>query len=160
MIIINADKCAQAINIFFIPFICNLKVVGRCRVFVAKPLENLREVSLQRSGDAIGEPGAIAAHEEQLICHMMGSDEPIRGDESHRKAMQGIMRSFPDVRVSNDPYPIQFGQGDWTTVVSRITATFTGEMDGPDGKPIPPTGKAFDLDMTTDDKIIYKPSSP
>ena len=93
--------------------------------------------------------GMSAVHDAHLVCHMMGSGAPIRGDEAHREPMQGMMRSFPDVRVSNDPYPIQFGQGDWTTVVSRVAGTFTGEMEGPDGKLISPTGKAFDLDMTT-----------
>ena len=31
------------------------------------------------------------------------------------------------------------------TVVSRVTGTFTGEMTMPDGKVVPPTEKAFDL---------------
>jgi predicted ester cyclase len=90
-----------------------------------------------------------AVHDESLVCHMTGSAEALKGDNAHRQAMQGMMRSFPDVHVHNDPYPIQFGQGDWTTVVTRTTGTFTGEMMGPDGKSIPPTGKVFDLLFTT-----------
>ena len=54
---------------------------------------------------------------------------------------------FPDVHVHNDPYPVQFGSGDWITVVTRTTGTFTGEMVLPDGTVVPPAGKAFDLDF-------------
>ena len=38
----------------------------------------------------------------------------------------------------SDPYPIQFGTGDWITVVTNATGTFTGEMTLPDGTVIPP----------------------
>lgn len=47
----------------------------------------------------------------------------------------------------NLPYPIQFGRGDWITVITNATGTFTGEIVLPDGKVIPPTGKAFDLEF-------------
>jgi hypothetical protein len=30
--------------------------------------------------------------------------------------------------VYSDPYPIQFGSGDWITVITKATGTFTGEM--------------------------------
>jgi len=49
--------------------------------------------------------------------------------------------------VYSDPYPIQFGRGDWITVVTNSTGTFTGEMTLPDGTVIPPTGKAFDVEF-------------
>jgi hypothetical protein len=49
--------------------------------------------------------------------------------------------------VYSDPYPIQFGTGDWITVVTNSTGTFTGEMTLPDGTVIPPTGKAFDVEF-------------
>jgi hypothetical protein len=47
----------------------------------------------------------------------------------------------------NTPYPIQFGSGDWITVVTRATGAFTGEMILPDGKRIAPTGKTFDMEF-------------
>ena len=53
------------------------------------------------------------------------------------------------MHVGNDPYPIQFGSGDWITVITRATGTFTGEMVLPGGTVIAPTGKAFDLDFAT-----------
>jgi hypothetical protein len=63
--------------------------------------------------------------------------------------IQQMLRIFPDVHVHNNPYPIQFGSGDWITVITRTTGTFTGEMKLPDGKVIAPTGKAFDLNFST-----------
>ena len=45
------------------------------------------------------------------------------------------------------PYPIQVGTGDWITVVTNVTGTFTGEMVLPDGALIAPTGKAFDVEF-------------
>src|ERR1700753_3700898 len=61
--------------------------------------------------------------------------------------MQQFLRIFPDMHVYSDPYPVQFGSGDWITVVTRATGTFSGEMTLPGGTVIPPTGKAFDLEF-------------
>jgi hypothetical protein len=90
-----------------------------------------------------------ALHHPEMIAHVMGSAEPIRGEPAHAAAMNEMIRIFPDVHVHSDPYPIQFGSGDWITVVTRTTGTFKGEMKLPDGKVIAPTGKSFDLDFTT-----------
>ena len=45
------------------------------------------------------------------------------------------------------PYPIQFGSGDWITVITHATGTFRGQMVLPNGKVIAPTGKAFDVEF-------------
>jgi hypothetical protein len=66
---------------------------------------------------------------------------------AHAAMIQQMIRMFPDIHVHNDPYPIQFGSGDWITVITRATGTFTGEMILPDGKVVAPTGKSFDLDF-------------
>lgn len=75
-----------------------------------------------------------------------------KGDDAFNSrdfaAMEQFFRIFPDVHVNNDPYPIQFGSGDWITVITRVTGTFTGEMTLPDGNAIPPTGKAFDVQFS------------
>jgi SnoaL-like polyketide cyclase len=68
--------------------------------------------------------------------------EPIYGSQAHSAAMQQFLKSFPDMHV-NTPYPVQFGSGDWITVVTKVT----GEMTLPDGTVIAPTGKAFDLEF-------------
>jgi hypothetical protein len=87
-----------------------------------------------------------AVHHPDMVAHITGLAEPIYGSEAHSAAMQQFLRSFPDMHV-NTPYPIQFGDGDWITVVTNVTGTFTGEMILPDGNVIPPTGKAFDLEF-------------
>jgi len=53
--------------------------------------------------------------------------------------MAQLIRLFPDIYVHSDPYPIQFGSGDWITVVTNVTGTFIGEMTLPDGNVIEPT---------------------
>lgn len=87
-----------------------------------------------------------AVHHPDMVAHITGLAEPIYGSEAHSAAMQQFLRSFPDMHV-NTPYPIQFGGGEWITVVTNVTGTFTGEMVLPDGKVIAPTGKAFDLEF-------------
>ena len=87
-----------------------------------------------------------AVHHPDMVAHITGLAEPIYGGEAHSAAMQQFLRSFPDMHV-NTPYPIQFGSGDWITVVTNVTGTFSGEMVLPDGKVIAPTGKAFDLEF-------------
>src|SRR6266550_1128789 len=87
-----------------------------------------------------------AVHHPDMVAHITGLAEPIYGREAHSAAMQQFLRSFPDMHV-NTPYPIQFASGDWITVVTNVTGTFTGEMVLPDGKVIAPTGKAFELEF-------------
>src|SRR3984957_1993400 len=90
--------------------------------------------------------GLDDVHHPDMIAYVTGSAEPIYGREAHGAVMQQLVRMFPDVRVLT-LYPIQFGSGDWITVVTNVTGTFTGEMTLPDGNAIAPTGKAFDLEF-------------
>ena len=90
-----------------------------------------------------------AVHHPDMIAHIAGSAEPIRGRDAHATAMEEMFRIFPDVHADNDHYPVQFGSGDWITVITRATGTFTGQMTLPDGNMIAPTGRAFDLDIAT-----------
>lgn len=88
-----------------------------------------------------------AVHHPDMIAHVTGNVQPLYGRTAHAAAMAQFFRTFPDVHVDNDPYPIQFGSGDWITVITRVTGSFTGELILPDGKVIPPTGKAFDAEF-------------
>ncbi len=90
-----------------------------------------------------------AVHHPDMIVHMPGTGRPILGREAHAAAMEQMFHVFPDVHVDNDPYPVQFGSGDWITVITRCTGTFSGEMTLPDGNVIAPTGETFDLDFAT-----------
>jgi SnoaL-like polyketide cyclase len=85
-------------------------------------------------------------HHPNMVAYVPESAEPIHGSIAHSAAMQQFLRSFSDMHV-NIRYPIQFGSGDWITVITNATGTFTGEMTLPDGRVIAPTGKAFDLEF-------------
>jgi hypothetical protein len=87
-----------------------------------------------------------AVHDRNMVAHITGNAQPIYGSVAHAAAMQQMLRMFPDMHVTT-PYPIQFGKGDWITVVTHATGTFTGQMALPDGKVVPPTGKAFDVEF-------------
>ena len=89
-----------------------------------------------------------ATHHPDMIAHVTGNAQPLYGRAAHAAAMEQFFRIFPDVHVDNDPYPIRFGSGDWITVITRVTGTFSGEMILPDGSVIPPTGKAFDVEFS------------
>jgi ketosteroid isomerase-like protein len=93
--------------------------------------------------------GMDAAHHPEMVAHITGTAEPIHGRVAHAAAMDAMFRAFPDVHVVNNPYPLQFGQGDWMTVVTKATGTFSGEMALPDGTVIPGTGKSFQLNFST-----------
>jgi hypothetical protein len=93
--------------------------------------------------------GMNATHHPDISAHIMGIPGPILGRVAHAAMIQQMIGVFPDIHVHNDPYPIQFGSGDWITVITRATGTFKGEMILPDGKVIAPTGKSFDLDFST-----------
>jgi predicted ester cyclase len=93
--------------------------------------------------------GMDAFHHPDVVCYVTGSDRPTRSLPPHRQVVEEVMRAFPDVRVHNDPYRIQFGQGDWITVIGKMTGTFTGKLVGPDGELIPPTGRSFDVSFAT-----------
>jgi ketosteroid isomerase-like protein len=100
-----------------------------------------------------------AVHHPDMIAYVTGNAEPLYGRAGHAAAMKQMFAIFPDVQVDNDPYPVQFGNGDWITVVTNVTGTFTGEMALHDGTKIPPTGKAFDVEFAQtsrwdDDQLV------
>lgn len=91
--------------------------------------------------------GVDQVHHPDMVAYMPGNAQPVYGREAHAAAMAQMLRTFPDLHVYNDPYPIQFGGGDWITVVTHATGTFKGEMTLPDGRVAAPTGKAFDVEF-------------
>jgi len=110
-----------------------------------------RLLALMKQGDdafnAHDTAAMDAVHHPDMIAYVTGNAQPLYGRAAHAAAMEQFFRVFPDVRVHNDPYPIQFGAGDWITVITHVTGTFTGEMALPDGTVIPPTGRAFDVEF-------------
>ena len=68
-------------------------------------------------------------HHPDMIAYIPGLAEPVYGRRSARRGDAGVLGIFPDMHVYSDPYPIQFGTGDWITVVTNATGTFTGGDD-------------------------------
>jgi hypothetical protein len=109
-----------------------------------------RLLALMTKGDDAFNARDFAAvdtvHHPDMVAHITGNAQPIYGSVAHAAAMQQMLRIFPDMHV-NLPYPIQFGSGDWITVITRATGTFREQMVLPSGKVITPTGKAFDVEF-------------
>jgi len=114
------------------------------------PTRTARLLALMQQGDDAFNARDFAAvdavHHPDMVAYIPGSAQPIHGSVAHTAAMQQLIRIFPDIHVET-PYPVQFGSGDWITVVTRATGTFRGEMVLPNGKVIAPTGKAFDVEF-------------
>ena len=64
-------------------------------------------------------------HHPDMIAHVPGISEPIRGRDAHKAAMNGLFEMFPDIRVET-PYEVGFGGGDWITVLTRANGTLAG----------------------------------
>jgi hypothetical protein len=114
-------------------------------------------LALMRKGDDLFNARDFAAldevHDPDLIAHIAGAPEPIYGRTAHSAALAELVKTFPDIRV-HTPYRVQFGSGDWITVVTNVTGTFTEQMARPDGTVIAPTGKAFDVEFGQTSKWV------
>jgi len=86
-------------------------------------------------------------HHPDMIAFIPGSAKPIYGRAAHDVTIRQMLRTFPDIHVHSDPYAVQFGSGDWITVVTNVTGTFAGELVLSDGTLVQPTGKAFDVEF-------------
>lgn len=89
-----------------------------------------------------------AGRHPDMVAYVTGFDKPTYGRAAHAAVELAMVRAFPDAHLHIDPYLIQFGSGDWMTMVCKHTGTFTGELVLPDGKTIPGTGKSFELDFS------------
>lgn len=49
--------------------------------------------------------------------------------------------------IDNGPYPVVFGQGDWTCTLSRLTGTMNDSMRGLDDNMIQPTNQKFEIEV-------------
>jgi hypothetical protein len=87
-------------------------------------------------------------HAEDTDVYWPGQKDPTHGRTNHRLESIEFLKSVEN-RVDNDPYKIQFGQGDWTCTVARWRGKMVGPMKAPDGRIVPPTGKTFDLEFCT-----------
>lgn len=88
-------------------------------------------------------------HSQDTAVYWPGQPEPTRGVDNHRAESVAFFKMFPDNHIDNRPYKVLFGQGDWTCSIARFTGTMKGPMKGLDGKEIPPTNRAFEIEFCT-----------
>jgi Rrf2 family protein len=128
-----ADQCRQPCGIAKVMYGAELAWRNAlAAATVADLIENAAGVSADRAARWLGAQAKVAGPVPRLSRHQPDRAPARAHEEGRRRAT---------------PYPIQFGSGDWITVVTRATGTFTGAMTLPDGTVIPPTGKAFDVEF-------------
>ncbi|HEX9149123.1 MAG TPA: ester cyclase [Thermoanaerobaculia bacterium] len=86
------------------------------------------------------------SHSKDIVVHWPDGHQT-RGIAKHIEDLKAMFVYAPDTRIK--VHPVKFGSGDWTSAISVMEGTFSKPMPGPDGKLIPPTGKAFKLEMCT-----------
>ena len=70
-----------------------------------------------------------------------------QGIDKHIEDLKAMFVWAPDTRIKE--HPVKVGQKDWTAVIGIMQGTFTQPMPIGDGKTIPPTGKAYKINMAT-----------
>ena len=86
------------------------------------------------------------SHSRDVIVHWPDGHQT-QGIEKHIEDLKAMFVYAPDTRIK--VHTVKFGSGEWTTVIGVMEGTFTNPMPTPDGKSIPPTGKAFKITMCT-----------
>src|SRR5256886_10396616 len=86
-------------------------------------------LALMKKGDNAFNARDFAAvdtvHHPDMVAYIPRNAQPIYGSVAHAAAMQQMLRIFPDMHVYT-PYPIQFGSGDWITLINPPTGQFPG----------------------------------
>jgi len=86
------------------------------------------------------------SHTQDITVHWPDGHET-HGIDRHIEDLEAMFVFAPDTRIFE--HPIKIGQGEWTAVVGVMEGTFTQPMPIGDGKSIPPTGKAYKIQMAT-----------
>lgn len=88
------------------------------------------------------------SHSKDVVVHWPDG-HTAKGIEKHIADLKVMFTFAPDNRIKE--HPVRFGtvDGEWTAVTGWLEGTFTKPMALPDGKSIPPTGKAYRIPMAT-----------
>ena len=88
------------------------------------------------------------SHTNDVIVHWPDG-HTTQGIEKHIEDLKHMWTFAPDNRIRE--HPVRFGTADaeWTAVTGWLEGTFSKPMVLPDGKTIPPTGKAYRIPMAT-----------
>jgi hypothetical protein len=88
------------------------------------------------------------SHSKDVLVHWPDG-HTTKGIDKHIEDLKVMFTFAPDNRIKE--HPVRFGtaDGEWTAVTGWLEGTFTKPMGLPDGKSIPPTGKAYRIPMAT-----------
>ncbi len=88
------------------------------------------------------------SHSKDVVVHWPDG-HTTKGIEKHIEDLKVMFTFAPDNRIKE--HPVRFGtpDGEWTAVTGWLEGTFTKPMALPDGKSIPPSGKAYRIPMAT-----------
>lgn len=112
--------------------------------------ENLKNMKrLDDAWNAKDWTKAMGYHAKEVTVFWPGGNPPTKGRNNHEKEAIEFTKTFPDNRVWNDPYRVQFGQDDWTCTVTDFTGTMKGPMRTEEGKLVTPTNKGFKVEFCT-----------
>jgi SnoaL-like polyketide cyclase len=86
------------------------------------------------------------SHSQDVVVHWPDG-HVTRGIDKHIEDLKAMFVWAPDTRIKE--HPVKVGQGEWTAVIGVMEGTFSQPMPIGDGKTIPPTGKAYKIEMAT-----------
>ncbi|AXF84809.1 hypothetical protein DTO96_100519 [Ephemeroptericola cinctiostellae] len=86
------------------------------------------------------------SHAKDILVHYPDG-HTTKGLAAHVDELKPMFVFAPDTRIKT--HPVRFGSGEWTGVIGVMEGTFTQPMPIGGGQTIPPTGKAFKLQMST-----------
>ena len=86
------------------------------------------------------------SHAKDILVHWPDG-HTTKGIDTHIGDLDAMFVFAPDTRIQK--HPVKFGSGEWTAVIGEMEGTFTKPMPLPDGKTIPPTGRAYKIPMCT-----------
>jgi steroid delta-isomerase-like uncharacterized protein len=75
---------------------------------------------------------------ESVVTYEPDVSDPIRGRAALRRRVTAYLSAFPDVRLQTERL---FGNGEWACLNSLFIGTHEGELPGPGGLAIKPTGR-------------------
>lgn len=86
------------------------------------------------------------SHSQDILVHWPDG-HTTKGIEKHIADLKAMFVWAPDTRIKE--HPVKLGQKDWTAVIGVMEGTFSAPMPIGEGKFIPPTNKAYKIQMAT-----------
>lgn len=88
------------------------------------------------------------SHAENIIVHYPDGSKTL-GIQDHIEKLKPTFSFMPDLKIIEHPIRIADGKGQWTSVIGKMTGTFTQPMDLGNGTILEPTGNKINLNMST-----------